>query len=520
VSTGRLARLMAAPLLYPLLLAAYPVVFLWSQNREEDVTTPVALSVLAVVLIPTAGIWLLARLILRDPHRASFATMALTLPFLVFGHVKDYVDPYGPHARTMYLFIGFIGVMIVGVVAAARARWVPRVARIANPIACVLLALNVVPLVAAAVRPQSAVATGHDELVGLPAEPPAQRPDVYYLIFDRYTDARVLREQYGFDNTAFLDGLRQRGFTVIEDAVANYPRTSPSLASSLNMTYLDELAAELGPDSVDWGAMRVMNDGPLVATTLQRLGYRTINIGSWWGNTAFDPGADENISFFPSHEFSYVFGQTTMWPTLARYTRLAEPDAWERDIWDATPRQFAAVAGVARDPGPTFTFAHFLLPHPPYVFRRDGSYAGDLPTLGEDAAYLEQVRYANAKIDELLDMLIGEAASGAEPIVVIQADEGPYPDALMADEPDYDFYEATQPDLEKKQMILNALLLPGGSGGDVPAGMTPVNTFRLILSRYFGADLPLLPDRAYVLRSNQHPYELYDVTDRLRELAL
>ena len=43
-----------------------------------------------------------------------------------------------------------------------------------------------------------------------------------------------------------------------------------------------------------------------------------------------------------------------------------------------------------------------------------------------------------------------------------------------------------------------------------------MNTFRLILARYFGADLALLPDRAYVFRSNQRPYEFHDVTDRLR----
>ena len=51
---------------------------------------------------------------------------------------------------------------------------------------------------------------------------------------------------------------------------------------------------------------------------------------------------------------------------------------------------------------------------------------------------------------------------------MLQADEGPYPEALMADEPNYDFVEATQPDLERKQMILNALSLPGSTGRASP----------------------------------------------------
>ena len=348
----------------------------------------------------------------------------------------------------------------------------------------------------------------------LPAPAPAALPDIYYLIFDRYANERVLREQFGFDNGAFLDALRSRGFTVIDDAVANYPRTTPSLASSLSMGYLDRLAREQGPASLEWGAMNTLIDRSLVSTTLERLGYRTVNVGSWWDSTAYDPGADENISVFPNDEFGYVFWQTTMWPTLARLTSVAEPNTLNRDIWRDTPKQFDAVAEVAQRSRPTFTFGHFLLPHPPYVFRADGRRADLLPRLPADEAYVEQVEFANTKIQDLLDALLAGAAPGDEPIIVLQADEGPYPQGLIDDEDHYDFFEATQVDLERKQMILNALYLPRHQD-DVPGFLTPVNTFRLILSRYFGADLPMLPDRTYVFRDNLHPYEFHDVTARL-----
>jgi hypothetical protein len=251
---------------------------------------------------------------------------------------------------------------------------------------------------------------------------------------------------------------------------------------------------------------------------MHRLGYRTINAGSWWNVTAEDPQADENISYFPTDEFTYAFGQTTMWPTLERYLGLAATDALHRDIWHATPRQFDAVAAVGEDPGPTFTFAHFLVPHPPEVFLADGRYAEDHPPLPFEDRYRQQVTYTNGKILELLDRL-QDVPADQEPIIVLQADEGPYPDALMADEPNYDFLEATQPDLERKQMILEAMALPGMPADTVPSTITPVNTFRLILDRYFGADLPILPDRAYVIRSNQRPYEFHDVTERLRSGA-
>ena len=40
------------------------------------------------------------------------------------------------------------------------------------------------------------------------------------------------------------------------------------------------------------------------------------------------------------------------------------------------------------------------------------------------------------------------------------------------------------------------------------ASITPVNSFRVVLNEYFGTELPLLPDRNYVLDS----YEVVDVT--------
>jgi hypothetical protein len=517
-AAGVRRTLAASPFVYPLLLAAYPVAFLAARNLDEALDPSGVLTVLAVVLAATTAVWLVARVLLHDAARASFATVALVVPFFVFGHVKAWIDPYGPHAATRYLFIGFVALMVAGVVVAARARWIGGVARVANPVAAVLVLLNLVPIAASLLGPDPAAASGAHPgapTVTLPATPPAARPDVYYLIFDRYASARVLREQFGYDDEPFLDELRARGFTVLDDAFSNYPRTTPSLASSLNMMYLDEMVRVHGEDSIDWGALNALIDGPVVAQTFARLGYRTINAGSWWNVTAEDPRADANLSFFPVDEFTYAFRETTMWPMLARYTGIAEPDALHRDIWEATPRQFDAIAGIAEDPGPTFTFAHFLLPHPPEVFLADGRYAEDQPPLPSDERYRQQVTYANREILALLDRLQG-ASPDQQPIIVLQADEGPYPEALMADEPHYDFFEATQPDLERKQLILSAIALPGMPGDTVPPTLTPVNTFRLIFDRYFGANLPLLPDRAYVLRSNQRPYEFLDVTGRLR----
>ena len=75
--------------------------------------------------------------------------------------------------------------------------------------------------------------------------------------------------------------------------------------------------------------------------------------------------------------------------------------------------------------------------------------------------------------------------------------------------------ELKQEDLEIKYPILNAFYLPGLADPGVYPEISTVNTFRLVLGRYFGADLPLLPDRLYTYRDKAHLYDFNDITDRL-----
>jgi hypothetical protein len=57
------------------------------------------------------------------------------------------------------------------------------------------------------------------------------------------------------------------------------------------------------------------------------------------------------------------------------------------------------------------------------------------------------------------------------------------------------------------------MLLPGVDESDIPKDITSVNTFRFLLSEYFGADLPLLPNRILVPKPNGPGFD--DVTSRL-----
>lgn len=517
-----LRRIARSPLLTLLLIATYPIAFLWSINVAASFPWSDVFGAWLVALAVTAVIFVVVRLLTRETRSASLITAAMIIAIATFGHVERWigVQPASTEERWLLVAVGLLLVSAVTIAATRGRSASDRFFVSVNAVVGLLVLLNVVGVAVGA----SAADLVDEELdavqrldTGAWAWSGDGAPrDVYYLVFDRYANAQVLERAYGFDNTAFLDALRQKGFTVVDDAIANYPQTAHSLASSLNMTYLDEVARQMGEESGDFGPIwRSLSDSTVVRV-FDELGYKTIHIGSWWEPSRMDPGSDVNIVEGAISEFQAVLQQNTIIPALGRVAGVDSFDFRQQEF-RRIGSQFRALEDIAGDPDTTFTFAHFTLPHPPYVFKADGSFDEDAGRpIGE--AYLAQLQAANTMIDGLLTDLVAGPPE-ADPIIIVQSDEGPYPIDVESAGRKIVYEGAPDEVVWRKMMILNAYHLPG-DGAAVPESITPVNTFRLVFDRYFGADLPLLPDRAYVYADQDHPYALTDVTDRLRDPSL
>jgi hypothetical protein len=161
-----------------------------------------------------------------------------------------------------------------------------------------------------------------------------------------------------------------------------------------------------------------------------------------------------------------------------------------------------------------------LIPHPPYIFARDGSFVTDELEGGRSRsdAYGEQLRYLQGRIEALVDRLL-DRPEAERPIIILQADEGPYPARYGRDADTFDWATATTDELETKYGILNAMYLPGADVPDVASTLSSVNTFRLVFDQYFDAGLPLLPDRSFTSANRLRPYDLTEITERLPSLA-
>jgi hypothetical protein len=505
------------PVLHPFLFTAFPIVFLVARNTTDDIGPWEVFESMGFALAVTAVAFGVLWLILRDPHPAGFLASGLVLLFFSFGHVQDLRDPNHLHPSAHRLLIGYLLLalaLILGTVLGT-VRWRRAFGRLTpglNLIAGVLVVMNLVPIVVAGPRGGDG-SIGSDVQLAAPAHP----RDVYFIIFDRYADEITLRDRFGYDNTPFLASLGDRGFDVVTDAVANYPKTAHSLAATLNMSFLDELVTEEGTNSGNWQPIYECLQDFRAARALQSIGYTYDHIGSWWSPTHDDPTADRNY-VYGRGEFSQTLIDTTIWPVLSGTVGISELQNANLAQYRRVAFQFDAIDEIEANPDPTFTFAHFTLPHPPYVFDAQGNYVTpDLVTEGLDAPYLEQLKYTNTAMLQMIDRLLS-GPDEDDPIVVIESDEGPHPARLEADEDSFEWPDATDAELGGKFRILDAMYLPG-EGPDADLGsFTPVNTFRIVFDRYFGADLPLLPDRSWVFQDSTHPYRFTEITDRLATL--
>jgi hypothetical protein len=511
-------RLRNSSLLHPVLFAIFPVAFVWSHNLSDDIPlTDVAL-VLGITLGSMIGLYLLFRLLLRDPGRAGLATTSIGLVVLSYGHVINLSEATPGSTRELALLLGFVILAAALLLASVSAgTHVAGATRVLNLVGAVLVLLNVTPLVSSGAftfgtSKTAAFTIPPDSLDARAAGAPR---DVYYLIFDRYGGEGALRDLYGYDNGPFVRSLEDRGFFVVPDAIANYPQTTHSLASSLNMTYLDDLANAVGEDSGNWRGLYNSLDDFTAARAFKAMGYEYDHVGSWFRPTAADQAADVNYIYDAPQEFPGVFLRTTMVPYLAPRLGIGHFEDLYLTEYHRVAFQFEALRRIIQDPRPTFTFAHLTLPHPPYVFGSDGRYQPEGTPGSNEQLYINQLAYTNTLISSLVDDLLAGPDS-ADPIVVLQSDEGPHSPAQDAFGEPFDSRALNDTELERKLHILNAYFLPGLDDSGLYPTITPVNTFRLIFDDYYGADLSLLPDRTYQFEDDGHPYRFTDITDRLR----
>lgn len=494
---------------HPLLFAAYPVILLYSDN-VADVSIEALLVPLFVVVALALLIYLLIRRRSDDPRRPAIALSAIIVPVLMIGLVRDIFAPEittETERGTLVALATAVAIASLGVFLATRTRWVGQLTQALNVLAIVLIGLALVPIGTFAANSWSAAAAdapGSSDSIGLASGAITSRPDIYHLVFDRYGSAESLRLGHGIDNADFIDWLRTRGFHVVDDSYANYQKTTLSLASTLSMTALTDLSQQMGPNNANLAPLVDRLRNSRVGAILQGIGYRYIHLGSWYGPTSGSDIADSVLH--PAAQATFtdallsrsIFSLTRTTPQAADLAR------------DAAEYQWSALDTIATEPGPKYVMAHVLLPHPPYIYLADGTFAPG------EATFESQLEYTNGRIQDFVESLLA-VPELERPIIVLQADEGPFPERYERQGGGFDWTTATDEELVTKFGILNAMYLPGPGGAEpLPDPMTAGSTYVELLRRYFGATIDDLPNATYALQGDR-TYDLIDITERLEQ---
>ena len=509
-------RSIGAWVVHPVLLAAYPVLFLFEQNTSDQLSFEPLWLPLAMAVAGGLAVFLVMVIIFADLDRAGIAASVLIVAFFSFGHAWNLVgEILGSQGLLLAIWIGLaaIGVALAWRLGAgARAATGPL-----NLLAAIPLAFTLIGLSQFAIS-RGAAGVALDPVAGLLEADAGARPDIYYLVFDRYLGSPALERYFGFDNEPFFRELEERGFYVARDSVANYPKTNLSLTSTLQMEYLDGDALNAAATSpADQGPINRAFQGRLeVPSALKELGYDFVLVPSWWPPTANNVDTDLTLQYQGASEFTLALLDTTLWSALAEPAEETDPFSM-RELRNYTLHQIEQMVAVPRLPGPKFVMAHFLVPHPPNLFDRDGSpFEGETASLSPREKYTRQVEFTNAQILRIVDTIEAHP-DGDEAVIILQADEGPFPERYAANGETFQWADATPEELEIKFRILNALRIPGAEPEEVGLmpSLTPVNEFRIVFNAVFDAGLPLLPDHVYAHTDYRHFYDFIEVTDRI-----
>jgi hypothetical protein len=491
---------------HPLLLSAFFSLFLFAENAEQQVTLNPLWLPLGICLAVGLVVTIVLSAIFRDRQRGALLASLLLILFFSFGHVWNLIAAL--FVGRWVLAIPCALVAVAGTILIWRGgRWVAPAGRFLNVVAVLLVAFNVLR-----VANYASVSSAAAQSVAAPGELNLSvgergRPDIYYIILDRYANADTLRDLYGYDNEPFLSELEARGFAVARHAWANYFKTALSVYSSLSMEHIDKARlGETEPPYTFTSIYAALRDHLAVPAALKSIGYDYIHLGNWWEPTSTNVDADVVLRYQDSAEFSSALLSTTAWSLISPPADSGGADETGETI--ALPDLARATTlytidrlkESAQRPGPTFVFAHILLPHPPYVFDADGSpmSPADTAKRPERANYVRQLEYTNDRVLEVVDTLLSQ--SDSDPVIILQADEGPWPQPFADHEVTFQWLSATPGQIREKFGILNAVHLPGIDPADYDFGdrTSPVNEFRIVFNAIFDSALPLRPDVTYL----------------------
>src|SRR5512137_2863642 len=262
-----------------ILFTFYPLLFLWAANISQ-IDPVVVIRPFLFTLVGSAVLFGILYLILRDLLKTGLVGSLLLIAFFSYGQLyyaaraNPQISLLSHHSVLIPLYLVLFGLAIWGIL---RLKKYGRLFLYLNLISLLLVGLQVVELGYGYIRTSLAARQPVKVQSGL-ALPASLKdiPDIYVIVLDGYMRSDALKQDLGYDNSAFIDQLTNMGFYVAGCSRPNYTFTYASISALLNMRYIpqayeNDVWSEFS-DSGFWSILK--NDE--VRQQLKSVGYKTV----------------------------------------------------------------------------------------------------------------------------------------------------------------------------------------------------------------------------------------------------
>jgi len=319
-------------------------------------------------------------------------------------------------------------------------------------------------------------------------------PDIYHIIFDSYTNYPVMKDYWGYDNDIY-SYLNSKGFYTMDSATSNYKSTPFSISSILNLEYLKGVDQFLISTSSNFFlGQRIYKDNALykflkknnyqfsIFTQLEKkdmmlgLGFLGVQDQTYWLRTQ----TLERLYLNP-WSLNKLKGNSNTQPasvikSMENFTQYND-EAIDHILNDCNK--------TPQTNSPIFSFTHIMLPHDPYVHDENGNIIKSVGPGGVNMqGYLSQLKYSNKLIRQIIDCLLRDTSRNK--IIILQGDHG--------------YRHFSNAPLAKQYGALNAFYFYNKDYSGLYKNMSNVNTYRVVINKFFNGNLPLLEDKIVLMK--------------------
>lgn len=358
----------------------------------------------------------------------------------------------------------------------------------------------------------------------------AQAPDIFIIFQDSMGDFFTINRMFGHDSGNYKKFLEENGFYIASDARSYYTQTLLSISSTLNMNYLqDDLPL---PHAKFYDNRPAVNHylHPRLFQFLMSQGYEVHMSTSAYN---VDSTPDQHITDLRARDFNIggienAIGCSVFYPILnlvfGGQRTFLNP---YRDFYNIVREQyeFLRIQAKSGTDRPRLVYFHAMTPHPPFVFAANGDLANypfndvfaykdgvyhQRSNLYEGGwnrfyikAYAEQVAYSQMEIMSVIEAF--KDRQGDRPyVIVIQGDHG--------SRSHRNFASLERTDKTELFGITNLIYFSDGDYSSLQNDISPINTMRVIMNKYFDAQLPMLENQNWYSTWDR-PYDFLPVSD-------